>query len=228
MSLPACYRCDRQPCECADGITLYHGDCREILPLLEKGSVDLVLGDPPYGIGYDASKSSQQGIQPFEKIEGEDDLFDPSPWLAFPDCILWGVNNYCHAIPPRQGQWYFWDKVLRNGLGVRVAEGEFAWHRRGTKPRAFRHLWSGAYRESESGERSQHPHQKPLVLMKWCIGLADNPQVILDPFAGSGTTLRAAKDLGRKAIGIEIEEKYCRIAANRLRQEVLAFPPDLG
>ncbi len=68
-----------------------------------------------------------------------------------------------------------------------------------------------------------HPTQKPIELMSWCINKATNPISILDPFMGSGTTLRAAKDLGRKAIGIEIEEKYCEIAVRRLRQEVLNF-----
>jgi DNA modification methylase len=65
--------------------------------------------------------------------------------------------------------------------------------------------------------------QKPTELMRWCIGFAPDAQTILDPFMGSGTTLRAAKDLGRRAIGIEINESYCRIAVERLRQEVLAL-----
>ena len=66
-----------------------------------------------------------------------------------------------------------------------------------------------------------HPTQKPLELMHWCLNFAPNASTILDPFMGSGTTLRAAKDLGRKAIGIEIEERYCEIAAKRLAQGVL-------
>jgi site-specific DNA-methyltransferase (adenine-specific) len=70
-------------------------------------------------------------------------------------------------------------------------------------------------------EKRFHPTQKPLEVITWNIGLADNPKTILDPCFGSGTTLRAAKDLGRKAIGIEIEEKYCEIAAKRMQQEVL-------
>ena len=72
-----------------------------------------------------------------------------------------------------------------------------------------------------------HPTQKPVGLMRWCMTLpwTDADQTILDPFMGSGTTLRAAKDLGRRAIGIEIEERYCEIAARRLEQAVLPFAP---
>jgi DNA modification methylase len=69
----------------------------------------------------------------------------------------------------------------------------------------------------------EHPTEKPLPLIRWCFSYFPKAQTILDPFMGSGTTLRAAKDLGRSAIGIETEEKYCEIAANRLRQEVLQF-----
>ena len=203
-----------------EAVTIYHGDCREIVP--ELGRFDLLLTDPPYGIGLDCKKEASGGIgrQPFEAINGDSEQFDPSAWLEYPDVILFGCNHYCNAIPPMVGQWYFWDKTLQNN-GCRIAEGEFMWHKRGTKPRAFRHLWSGAYRASESGLRSLHPTQKPVELMTWCISLAGDVQTILDPFAGSGTTGRAAKDLGRKAVLIEIEERYCEIAARRMGQEVL-------
>tara|TARA_R110002095_G_scaffold133065_3_gene115537 strand:+ start:2989 stop:3654 length:666 start_codon:yes stop_codon:yes gene_type:complete len=201
------------------GITIYHGDCREILPTLEP--VDLVLTDPPYGIGYDGG-ASQRGSQKLGPVIGDDEHFDPSLFLDYPDVICWGANNYAQRLP-NLGQFYVWDKVLRNGLDVRIAECEFAWHLKGTKPRVFRHLWSGAYRTGEeAGRRSVHPTQKPVALMRWCIErVPGDPQTILDPFMGSGTTLRAAKDLHRKAIGIEIEERYCEIAADRLRQNVL-------
>lgn len=202
------------------GITIYHGDSREIVPTIADHQGLGVVADPPYGISYDASASSQAGIQKFTAIAGDTDLFSPAFLMGFRDAILWGANHYCHAIPPREGQWYFWDKVTQNGTKVRIAEGEFAWHKCGTKPRCFRHLWSGAYRQSESGQRSLHPNQKPVALMKWCLALLD-ADCIVDPFCGSGTTLVAAKHLGMNAIGIEIEERYCEIAANRLRQEVL-------
>ena len=106
-------------------------------------------------------------------------------------------------------------------MKVRIAECEFAWHMKGTKPRVFRHLWSGAYRASESGERSRHPTQKPVAVMQWCLSLVVAADCIVDPYMGSGTTLLAAKNNGLRSIGIELEEKYCDIAVERLRQKVL-------
>lgn len=97
---------------------------------------------------------------------------------------------------------------------------ELAWTNLCSSVRIFRHRWFGLLRDSEKGEH-WHPTQKPVELMRRCIQQAKLPTLILDPFMGSGTTLRAAKDLGRKAIGIEIEEKYCEIAAKRMAQEVL-------
>ena len=205
------------------GITIYHADCRDILPLLPK--VDLVLTDPPYGIRYDPSVSSQRGIQSFPVMVGDEQVYDSAWLLEYPDLICWGANHYAHSLPERSGQFYAWDKVIQNGLGVRIAECEYCWHKLGTKPRIFRHLWSGAYRASESGQSSQHPTQKPIALMLWCIGLSPTTGIIADPYCGSGTTLVAAKQLGRRAIGIEIEEKYCRIAVERLRQAVLPLEP---
>ena len=86
--------------------------------------------------------------------------------------------------------------------------------------RGKNYLWMGMCKAGER-TRSVHPTQKPLAIMKWSLSFFPDAKIILDPFMGSGTTLVAAKDLGRRAIGIEIEEKYCEIAARRLSQEVL-------
>jgi DNA modification methylase len=108
-----------------------------------------------------------------------------------------------------------WDKENTGNF----ADGEMAWNNLEIALRIKRHLWNGMIRKG--GENRYHPTQKPLALMKWCINLAGDVQTILDPFAGSGTTGRAAKDLGRKAVLIELEERYCEIAARRMAQEVL-------
>lgn len=209
-------------------VELIYGDCLDVLPRLSRRLN--VVTDPPYGIALDTETSTQRGRQVFGRIVGDTEVFDPSPFMGFPDVILWGCNNYCHAIPPHTGQWYFWDKVTRNGLSVRIAEGEFCWHKRGTKPRAFRHLWSGAYRDSETGNMSEHPTQKPVALMRWCLEQMRLPpgSTILDPYMGSGTTGVAAIQLGYKFIGIEIDAGYFAIARRRIdeaRGVGSLFPP---
>lgn len=102
---------------------------------------------------------------------------------------------------------------------MRISEVEFAWHKNASKPTAFRHLWSGAYRESEAGKKSQHPTQKPIAVMEWSISHTDGGSV-LDPYMGSGTTGVAAVRLGRKFIGIEIDPNYFEIAKTRIQDEL--------
>lgn len=199
-----------------DGITIYHADCREVLPTLEK--VDLVLTDPPYGIGYDASHTKylngiDRGVAAWDV-----EAFDPSPLLAIDvPTIIWGGNCFASRLPDHPG-WLCWLKTARNGADIRQADMELAWTNCIRRPQTLRLLWIGAYRESEAGARNYHPTQKPVRLMRWCITLVKKAGIVFDPFMGSGTTLRAAKDLGLRAIGIEIEEKYCEIAVERLRQ----------
>jgi site-specific DNA-methyltransferase (adenine-specific) len=202
-------------------VTIFHGDCREILPQLEP--VDLVLTDPPYGIRYNPTGGNgvaRRGNLP--RVIGDDKTFSPSDLLTLPsDFILWGANHYSDKLPP-SAAWLVWYK--RDGVpSIDFADCELAWSTLKTPARVFNHLWHGMLRDSERGELRYHPTQKPLALMRWCLVLAPKALIVLDPFMGSGTTLRAAKDLGRKAIGIEIEEKYCEIAAKRMSQEVLHF-----
>ena len=130
--------------------------------------------------------------------------------------MIWGGLHL--PLPPTYG-YLVWDKMID---GLNFGECEVCWTTFRWSPRIFR------YRAVNVDGGKVHPTQKPEAMMKWCIGFAsDTAGTILDPFAGSGTTLRAAKDLGRKAIGIEIEEAYCEIAANRCQQEVL-FPAHPG
>jgi len=203
-----------------DGIEIYHGDCLEVMAGMEEGSFDAVVTDPPYGISYNhdpkyQNKHKESHRSNLDSVARDDIPFDPSPWIGKP-FIMWGANFYASRLPDLC-VWLCWDKVLKNDLNLRIAECEFAASNCIRRPRVFRALWSGAYRVEERGEY-YHPTQKPVALMKWCISLPGVPKsgTILDPFMGSGTTLVAAKQLGRKATGIELEEKYCEIAVKRI------------
>ena len=207
-----------------DGITIYNADCRDLLPTLDP--VDLVLTDPPYGIGEAAGKNKSRGLIAVPKDYG-DAVWDDEPIdTALMDAvrgagrtqIIFGGNYY--DLPP-SSCWLIWDKD--NGA-TDFADAEMAWTNMPKAVRLIRWRWNGMLQErgGKDKESRQHPTQKPLPVMRWCIQQApDDVSTVLDPFMGSGTTLRAAKDLGRKAIGIETEEAYCEIAANRLAQGVL-------
>ncbi len=220
------------------GITIYHGDCREILPQLHP--VDLLLTDPPYGIGESSRKNATRG-KPFGgKPQGRNTRGTAIPptdygvykWDDVPadrdaillslglsrQAIIWGGNYFCDILTPGPG-WLVWDKVNSGDF----ADCELAWTNLKQAVRQFTHMWNGMLRESERDATRVHPTQKPIALMKWCLTFAPAAESLLDPYCGSGSVLVAAKATARKAIGIEIEEKYCEIAAKRLSQEVLCF-----
>jgi len=204
-------------------ITIYHGDCRDILPTLEP--VDLVLTDPPYGIGKYTKGGKFTGgalghrnkkafAQRADPVIGDDHPFDPAFLLMYgTQQIIWGWNHYPDKLP--RGSCLVWLKRHDPAFGSFLSDAELAWFSAGAGVYCIRDLSNNSITRQRV-----HPTQKPVSLMRWCIEKA-NGQIILDPFMGSGTTLRAAKDLGRKAIGIEIEERYCEIAVQRLAQEVL-------
>jgi len=192
--------------------TIYHGDCREVLPTLDK--VDLVLTDPPYGIGSLMQGGTDTGhwgalsqVNPWDMETPSLDLILEMPAIL----IIWGGNYF--DLPPCRGV-LAWRKL--NAVPTQ-ADFEMAWTTLDMPAKMFSHNSGGAM------DRHGHPTEKPTGLMRWCMGFAPDAQTVLDPFMGSGTTLRAAKDLGRKAIGIELEEKYCEIAVKRLQQEVFDF-----
>ena len=202
------------------GITIYHGDCREILPGV--GGADLVVTDPPYGIGgWSASGGNSLSQSECDTINRWDVAPDPDLVRACVSAaryaVVWGGNYMCGGLGPFRTP-LLWDKKLR---GMHFADGELAWTN--FDYGALR-IFSLPAAASDARGRRQHPTQKPVALMAWCIGLCrPDAATILDPFMGSGTTLVAAKNLGRRAIGIEIEERYCEIAAKRLSQEVMQF-----
>lgn len=219
-----------------NGIVIYNADCREVLPLLEP--VDLVLTDPPYGINV-AAKPNVGGTIRIKRGgfgDSAPSVFPVSDWDKQPPdaatfdlirkCsgrqIIWGGNYF--PLPPMRG-WLVWDK---DNADTNFADCELAWTNLDMTVRKLRWRWNGLLQEDmKRKEKRVHHAQKPLALMKWCLGFAPTAKTICDPYLGSGTTLRAAKDLGLRAIGIEISEAYCEIAANRLRQEVFNFEGEL-
>jgi DNA modification methylase len=205
-----------------ENMTIYHGDCREIMPELD---FDVIVSDPPYGT--ESSEGNPQGgygrrqnrtVKGFTiandvGTETRDAMLSmvtglpiclfgsprqPDPPMPIVDRLVWnktrpGMNG---------GPWRYMHETIYVTEGfVRVDD-------------------SATSVITEFPTASEHLHAKPIGLMLRLVAAAP-PGVILDPFMGSGTTLRAAKDLGRQAIGIELDEKYCEMAADRMAQEVL-------
>lgn len=185
-------------------VTLYHGDCREVLPAL---AYDCVLTDPPYGVSYRQPRRTHGRMS----VRGDDAWRYERPSVPF---VVWGANN---SNEYSDCGWLVWDKK-RYG-GDLFGDGELA----ATNVRRGVHIFASRWdRQHGDGWTGSHPTEKPAVLLEWCIGFLPDG-MIADPYAGSGSTLVAAKSLGRKALGIEIEERYCEIAAKRLSQGVLDF-----
>ena len=206
-----------------DYVTIYNGDCLEIIPQLDM-KFDLVLTDPPYGINLDLEHSGMQkwnrkrntgDIKYTDKIIGDDGSLDCSFLYRFDKRIIWG-HPYIYDI--NATGWLVWDKVPNSEWATLGSPVEMASSTTWKGFRILHHLWNGFYRDEP---RYGHPTQKPLRIIKYCLEKSGNNNSILDPFLGSGTTCVAAKQLNRKCVGIEIEEKYCEIAAKRCSQEVL-------
>lgn len=212
------------------GITIYHGDCREILPTVLP--VDAVVTDPPYGVAFGGknTKHTKRVSQGYSWLEDSPDYVEAVVVPIIRDLVEkvgrvvltpGSRNVFLYPRPTALGtifypsgaglgKWGFTcsQPILYYGADPYLRTGQ------GHRPDSFS--------TTEAADDCGHPCPKPMGTARWLVNKASLPgETILDPFMGSGTTLRAAKDLGRKAIGIEIEEKYCEIAAKRLQQEVL-------
>jgi site-specific DNA-methyltransferase (adenine-specific) len=205
-----------------NGITIYHGDCREVVPTLNScfaGFFDLMLTDPPYGIGRDGQKRTtggHGGRKGYDFLGWDGERPDAETFALLTSrarvSIIWGGNYFADILPARS-KWLVWDK----GQRINQSDGELAWTSMDGALRVFT-----LNRVAIMQDGAVHPTQKPEALMRWCIQQSDSyTATVLDPFCGSGSTLRAAKDMGLAAVGIEREERYCEIAARRLSQEVL-------
>lgn len=195
------------------GVTLYCGDCRDVLPLLDP--VDLVLTDPPYGHAERWQGGTWGSVDKYRDAEQWDAVKIDAATLtqvlsAGRSAIVWGGNYY--ALPPSRG-WLGW--IKRDRLAT-LADMELAWTTFDKPAKIFESV-----RNVEI--RNGHATEKPTRLFMWCVEYAKPVESLVDPMCGSGTALVAAKNLGVRAIGIEIEPRYCEIAVKRLRQEVLAL-----
>lgn len=235
MTLPKPYYQD-------DYGVLYHGDCLEIMKDIPDKSVDLVLTDPPYGINFKSSRQTHQKY--IENDRMEDWLIILPKFLSEFKRVVADVGCCCcccgggktpvTAIFTMEAINHFnliqtlvWRKFMGLGWNYRPSYENIVVLSKSKDNYSF-------YDESKKCSNvieginqdipveGEHPTQKPEALMRKLIEIhSKKGDIVFDPFAGSGTTLRAAKDLGRKYIGIEISEKYCEIIAKRMGQEVL-------
>ncbi len=218
-----------------DGISIYHGDCREILPSL--GSFDVLITDPPYGVNLGAhagGKETRVGL--LVKSGGYED----SP-ENFCEVVVPAISRSLEVcergmvfcVPPSMWQLPAPDAIGGVFVSGAVGRNRWGWSSLihcllyGVAPNLKNGAKATAIASNAMAEKTGHPVTKPLSWLRWAVSLGSaEGDTILEPFAGSGTTLLAAKQLGRRAVGIELSERYCEIAAKRLDQKVFQFPKD--
>lgn len=212
--------------------TLYLGDCLEIIPTLAR--VDAVITDPPYfarervkrataGRGFNRDgnpKGRNRPAKDHPEIAGDDQPFDPAPWLGFQQVILWGANYYADKLPSGKTRWLIWDKRCGKGNDDN-ADCEIAWTNLKGVDRIHRQLWRGFCREGVDNARHGvlHPMQKPVELMTWCLQQAgiEPGMVVFDPYMGSAPLGIACIELGATYIGCEKVPHYFEVGLNRVK-----------
>jgi len=203
---------------------LAQADARRI-PLADL-AVDAIVSDPPYGMDWDTDTNRFSGggrvrsmkVHATSDVAGDDEPFDPTPWLRFPRVILWGANHYAARLPV--GTTLVWVKKADHHFGTFLSDAEVAWMKGGHGVYCYRENFPPPCRIAEGGlvKRVAHPTQKPVSLMRWCIERLRLPKgaTILDPYMGSGTTGVAAVQLGYRFIGFELDPWYCEVARRRI------------
>ena len=201
---------------------LINADWRDVPPI----DADAVITDPPYGMDwntdttrFNTGKRTAGPGRERERIIGDAEPFDPSPWLEYPAVVLFGCNHYAQRLPV--GTTLVWLKRLDAGFGSFLSDAELAWMKGGHGVYAYRKCFPHAAKTTEAGD-SVHPSQKPVSVMAWCIEKAkvQKGATILDPYMGSGTTGIAAARLGMNFIGIERDAAHYKIACDRIAHEL--------
>jgi site-specific DNA-methyltransferase (adenine-specific) len=206
----------------SDEIRVIHGDCRDVLPTLAGEPIAAVVTDPPYGANWKhsgkAGSISTTGKAFNLKVNGDDQDFDPSPWLDFPAVGFTGASYFYDRLPPG-GSLHVWNK-RGHYKPLDHGDGDVIWINRRSACRVFDLVWRGICRHAEFHQKIEHPTQKPVALMLWIMDMLAVPEgaVVLDPYAGSGSTGVACLRSGRRAILIEQDERYIAIIRRRLAE----------
>ena len=195
----------------------------DVAALMDGQKADMVFTDPPYGISVVGSAGTVGGgglckANEYEKVIGDDStdtalqVIEILKTLEIETLIFWGANYYADALE-NKASWIIWDKrgeMTSNNF----ADCELAWCSSGSPARIYRQVWSGMIKEGESGKRI-HPTQKPIGLAAWCFENYGKPQSVIDLFLGSGSTLIACEQTGRKCYGMELSPAYCDVIIKR-------------
>lgn len=205
-------------------VTLHLGDCLDVMRTLEAGSVDAVVTDPPYGIGWAGHNGSERE---WRDLDNDDGSLDLRPILNMPCTVIaFGANNYPEQLPHR-GRWICWDKrIVEKSDRMLGSPFELAWiNKTSGFGRMYRVMHGGVVNADGGNVKRVHPTQKPLTLMKRLILDYTTPgDTILDPFMGSGTTGVACVQTGRNFIGIELDKGYFSIAQRRIAEAQMQMP----
>ncbi len=198
-----------------------NSDPENVKRLFNGETPDACISDPPYGINFNTDYTRftiERGRNNKHKpINDDHKSFNPKPYLDYKSVVLFGANYFAEHLPV--GTWLVWDKRYENGTAW-LSDAELAWMKGGTGVYIKHIIWQGFARSdlkgfSTTSDGIKHPTQKPVALMMWCMEKSKAGELIFDPFLGSGTTLMAAEQLGKRCFGMEIEPTYVQVIVDR-------------